>query len=104
MSVGKSNSKKDSLVWTGSGEYPIAKNALTNGIVLSSEDSLGEGGILVIRINVGSWTSTRGSLPPTPVPVGVVVWRVVRIRLAVWIVAAKGREIIQLCLCRRWKN
>ena len=103
MNMGKSNSKKIHL-WTVSGEYPIAKNALTNGIVLSSEDSLGEGGILVIRVNVGSWTTTRGSLPPTPIPVCVIVRRVVRIRLAVWIVAAKGREIIQLCLCRRWKN
>ena len=66
------------------GKYP-----LTNGIVLPSKDSLGEGCILVIRVDIGSRTAARGSLTPAPVPVRVVVRRVVRVRLAVRIVAAK---------------
>ena len=67
----------------------IKKYPLTDGIVLPGEDSLGEGCILVIRVDIGSRTAARGSLTPAPVPVRVVVRRVVRVRLAVRIVAAK---------------
>ena len=67
----------------------IEKNPLTDGIVLPSEHSLGEGRILMIRVDIGSGTSTRGSLTPAPVPVRVIVRRVVCIRLAVRVVAAK---------------
>ena len=70
------------------GKYP-----LTNGIVLPSEDSLGEGCILVIRVDIGSRTPAWGSLTPAPVPIRVVVWRVVRIRLAVRVVAAKKKNV-----------
>ena len=62
---------------------------LTDGIVLPGEDSLGEGCILVIRVDIGSRTAARRSLTPAPVPVRVVIRRVVRVRLAVRIVAAK---------------
>ena len=69
----------------------IEKNPLTDGIVLPSEDSLGECGVLVIGVQIGTRTPTGGSLAPSPVPVCVVVRRVVRIRLAVRVVAEKSR-------------
>ena len=71
------------------GTTKCLKDPLTDGIVLPSKDSLGEGCILVIRVDIGSRTPARGSLTPAPVPVRVVVRRVVRIRLAVRVVAAK---------------
>ena len=69
--------------------WKIEKNPLTDGIVLPREDSFGEGGILMIGVDIGSGTSTRGSLTPAPVPICVIVRRVVCIRLAVRVVAAK---------------
>ena len=62
-------------------------SSLTDGIIVPSEDSLGECGVLMVGVQIGTGTPTGGSFAPTPVPVCVVVRRVVRIRLAVRVVA-----------------
>ena len=72
------------------------RGALTDCIVLPSEHCLGESSVLMIWVNVGSRAPARRSLAPTPVPVRVVVGRVVSIRLAVRIVAAKKETLKQL--------
>ena len=52
----------------------------------------------MIWVNVGSRAPARRSLAPTPVPVRVVVGRVVSIRLAVRVVAAK-KETFEAIEC-----